>query len=157
ADEARHDADQARTQTERALEREQDARNKLEKVLSWHRVAMAQRAYEDGDLLRARVLLNLCPEALRRWEWHSVHRQCHEELPNIAIDDMPGSVRTLAFSPDGRHLAIATGQSREMQTWDLALGQNTRKLLTIEEPNFPLLAISADGKRIASEQPVSDP
>jgi WD40 repeat protein/serine/threonine protein kinase len=146
--EARQDAVEARTQTEIALEKEQEARSQLEKILSLHRVAMAQRAYEDDDLLRARVLLNLCPVRLRHWEWHYVHRLCHTELLNFAIHDMPGSVRTMAFSPDGRRLTIATQQ--EGRTWDLATGQHSTFVIGDTQEPVRTIAFSPDRRSLTA-------
>jgi hypothetical protein len=70
------EAAQAREEAERRLQQVQT----LEYIRN---LTEAQRAFEEKKALRAADLLKDCPEKLRGWEWHYLHRQSQFELPSL--------------------------------------------------------------------------
>src|SRR5262249_47122984 len=70
-------------------------------------VNLAYRECLANNVAQALELLDGCPEDLRGWEWSYVSRQCHLDLHTFR---MAGPVvNAVAFSPDGRRLAVASG------------------------------------------------
>jgi WD40 repeat protein/serine/threonine protein kinase len=109
-------------------------RQKAEKSLYRSRMAEAALRWQSNDVAGAREQLESClphdgtPDH-RGWEWHYLRRLCNTEetaLPHRYW------VQELAVSPDGRELAVATGDPSvdypqddsdrpgELVTWDLA-------------------------------------
>jgi serine/threonine protein kinase len=99
-------------QTKKALKGEKEANDNLrqavareQRSLAFHRIALAARELEAGNVGRAEELLTECPEKLRGWEWHYLKRLPHDK-PRVLY---PGKARPLwglAYSADGRYLAI---------------------------------------------------
>ena len=56
---------------------------------------------------RAEDLLHGCPSERRGWEWHYINRPCHPE--RLSLEAPAGCVYAIAYSPDGRRIATATG------------------------------------------------
>ncbi|RXH58895.1 WD40 repeat domain-containing protein [Granulicella sibirica] len=67
------------------------------------------------------------------------------------LTEYKSGTRALAFSPDGKQLAVAS-QDRTVTMWDALTGQ---RLSALDEPTGPVFAIeySADGKRMATAGP----
>ena len=69
-------------------------------------INLAQRAWEENDVVRARELLEEVPKEaagrnLRGFEWYYLFRLCHSE--ELTLIGHAGWV--VAFSPDGQRLA----------------------------------------------------
>jgi WD40 repeat protein/serine/threonine protein kinase len=144
-----------------SLDNEQSARAELsraEMALYVNRVARAFAEWKNNAVPRARALLAECPPKLRGWEWHYVQRLCEDCLFQTQVTDDSGIHQLrVTFSPDGRLLAAAS-QSRfadamadndrgELFVWDV----HTGKEVLHRRGHFGRgVAISADGKRIAS-------
>jgi WD40 repeat protein/tRNA A-37 threonylcarbamoyl transferase component Bud32 len=164
-------------QWRKALHNEQQATSELrraELALYSNRVGRAHALWRDNDPWRARELLDQCPEALRRWEWHFVRG-----LPDECLLVQGGGSRSalvparlrVAFSPDGRLLASASqdpahvgGKSDkwgEIHVWDARTGQEAVSLQGRNGPVSCGVAFSPDGKLLASggweEQPGGNP
>src|SRR5262249_25478771 len=55
---------------------EKQLKNEALKYLYLNRVLLAQNEWQDNNLIRARQLLDQCPENLRNWEWFYLRRLC---------------------------------------------------------------------------------
>jgi WD40 repeat protein/tRNA A-37 threonylcarbamoyl transferase component Bud32 len=145
-------AKQALEERTKALNLVQAEKQETQRAFEWeqrtsyiHRIALAHREWLAKNVSRAQELLDECPAALRRWEWHYLRRLCHTEL--LAFRSQDGEVKGVAFSPDGKWIA-STGW-RTVKIWDAATGQ-----VVITLPGHQRLvtsvAFSADGTRLAS-------
>jgi hypothetical protein len=89
-----------------ALEREQEARGKLEQTqeelaaISYaSQINLAQHLWESGQDSRARQLLEECEPKLRGWEWNYLHQVFHPEA--IQLEGAVGYPNLITFSRDG--------------------------------------------------------
>ena len=82
-------------------------------------------------------------EDLRGFEWYYVNRLCHSDLLTI-----PG--HALAFSPDGRHIALVTSADhrRAILLWDVMEGRESRRFECSGYSNAA--AFSPDGRFFAA-------
>jgi len=72
-----------------------------------HDVALAYHEYESGDSNRALQLLESGPKELRNWEWDYVKALCTQEI--FSFPAMKQTCQDLAWSPDGKLVAVVTG------------------------------------------------
>lgn len=95
--------------TDRAVEAELDAKATAEEVLQQSYVNWVNLAYLESrnDLARAQEYLSRCPLDRRGWEWQFVSSQCQVELRSVQENGQ--SVNCLDFSPDGKWMAVGTG------------------------------------------------
>lgn len=135
AQDERKKADVARNQMADSLKREQ--------LTSYvHRLGLAQREWQAGEVGRARQLLDECPANLRHWEWHYLRRLCNTEL--VSYDSHSAEVISLAFNADGTR--IASVSKTEVRVWDSATGQ---EVFTIAVKDGAGAAFSSDGMWLA--------
>jgi WD40 repeat protein/serine/threonine protein kinase/tetratricopeptide (TPR) repeat protein len=109
---------------------------------------LAHQAWEAGNPARVLELLEgqrpkFAQQDLRGFEWYYLWRLCHKER-QLALRGQQGSVRGVAFFPDGRKLASCS--DREVLLWDLATGRQEGEPLS----GGACVAISPDGKKIAT-------
>jgi WD40 repeat protein len=159
-DRADRKATEANEQRARAEERERAAERQ---IYEWH-IGLAQRSWDEGRLGRALELLQglrpLRPgrEDVRGFEWYYLWRLCHPDL--VTLNDHPGGVSQVAFSPDGGRVATANADGT-VNVYDAATGQVR---LTIRghsqivwgvafSPDGRLLASAAGDKAILLQQP----
>jgi WD40 repeat protein/serine/threonine protein kinase len=113
---------------------------------------LAQRAWDENDILRARELLDEVPKevagrGLRGFEWYYLSRLCHSEeptfvaLPEYAYDV---TIQSLAFGPDGQRLAL--GMPSMLKIHD---GAHGRELVSLKGFGFSSVVFSPDGPRVA--------
>ncbi len=112
---------------------------------------LVQRAWERADLQHARELLERhIPEDakspdFRGFEWYFYWRLTHAATPTLK--DLPGTVRALAVSPDGRTVAIACATGSAL-VWETAGG--VKPVALPVEGFVSCLAYSPDGKWLAA-------
>jgi WD40 repeat protein/serine/threonine protein kinase len=129
-------------------------------------VRLAQREIDDQHFARAEAALLAAPVKYRGWEWGWLMSAAHPE--RMTFSGHAGSVQSIAFSPDGKHLATA-GHDGTTRLWDLQTGQQIGKieeqtggaqrvvwspdgarLLVAGGANSATLYDSKDGKRLQS-------
>jgi WD40 repeat protein/serine/threonine protein kinase len=168
-------ADLAMQQQRRANEQEQLARSQAqlaeiarhkamvseenaERRLYAFQIASAQRAWETSSIPNLIHYLDLCRLELRGWEHQYLYSLAnhYQQILPLTFEN----VQHLAFSPDGRRLAVATGghgdiarvpkgantPPRMVKVLELASG---REVFTINGIGGPLV-FSPDGKSLAS-------
>jgi hypothetical protein len=140
-------ARRANTERDRADEEALQARRNLYLA----HMQLAERAYDEVNMARVRDLLERQqPERtggtdLRGFEWYYLWRLSHSEL--LTLRGHTGWVQCVAFSPDGRRLASASGF--EVRVWDTATGAEVRALQG-HTGEVLGVAFGPDGRRLAS-------
>jgi WD40 repeat protein/serine/threonine protein kinase len=159
-DEARKSEQAAQQQRDEAQRQRDEVRalnERLQRTLYASHMNLAQHAWEAGSIGRVDELLEQHrPKPgetdLRGFEWYYLYRLCHPELLTLKgfVLDSPAD-RRVAFSPDGKRLAVASND-QTVKVWDAQTGQ---QLLTL---NFRAnsVAFSPDGKRLATGGPTWD-
>jgi uncharacterized delta-60 repeat protein len=148
------------------LKRQRDFAKKQEleksRLLYASHMNLAQQAWEKTDIARVMELLEgQLPKPgqadLRSFEWYYLWQLCHSELFTLQHTD---PVQSIAFSPDGKILAVGTGTESKLQPqffantgmvklWDI----NTRQEMATFEghmSNVFSIAFSPDGKTLAT-------
>jgi WD40 repeat protein/serine/threonine protein kinase len=151
SDEARQEALHAERKASDAKAEADRQRDQVSVTAYASGMGLAQRAWEENDVVRARELLEEVPKEaagtkLRGFEWYYLDRLCHSEA--LTLKGHAGFVAGVAFSPDGRRLA--TGSSdKTVKIWDSATG---KELSSLKGHTYWVwsVAFSPDGQHLAS-------
>jgi WD40 repeat protein len=146
---ARDAEKKAITNEDRARKAQQDADTKageLARLVYKHRIALAQREWENSNISLVEQLLAQCDPKMRGWEWDYCHRLCRLELRR------PGALTGVGtLSSDGARYAADCGEGH-VRVWSVQTGQ---PICTITiPPPLPVPgrryepAFSPDGKQI---------
>jgi WD40 repeat protein/serine/threonine protein kinase len=121
----------------------------LESNLYFQSIALAHRVLTANIPIpaKAEALLDACPEHLRGWEWDYLKRLWRIE-PVVLRDPAHAKVNSVAFSPDGTHLAAGCGDGT-VKVWDLTTGQVVL-LQGHDQYVFSVAFSPTDGRRLAS-------
>jgi WD40 repeat protein len=159
--------DLAERNEKRALASEDDAKQKAKeagdakaemekkaKQLEWqsykHRIALAQREWQNNNVGLAEKLLNECDPALRGWEWNYCKRLCH--LEKRLFSNCPGVWLGTTFSPDGSRFAVDS-EDGHVRIYDAQSGLAIRDISVPPRKSTPgrtvTVAFNADGKQVA--------
>jgi len=89
-------------------------------------IGLAQRAWEEKNVVRARELLEEVPKEaagrdLRGFEWYYLSRMYHSEV--LTFKGHAGYVSSVAFSPDGQCLLASPSADETVKIWDCATGK----------------------------------
>jgi len=137
------------SRAEAARGKEVTLRRQIQAQVYASNMSLAQQALAINDLGRARRLMETSRPAsgeadLRNWEWRYLHQECQSD----AIGELcryPAITRSVAYSPDGRLLAVA---GAFVEIWDVP---NHRRTASLQTNDGRLVAFSPRGDLLASD------
>jgi WD40 repeat protein len=147
-----------RTATEKSIVAETQRQRAEAKELAMRRLAyasdmsLAQQALATNDLGRALRLLDAHQPALgevdlRDWEWRYLWQECRSD----AIGELcryPNMVSSVAYSPDGKALAVAGQNQGFVEIWDVP---SRRRIKILQSKEGRLVAFSPRGDLLATD------
>jgi WD40 repeat protein len=107
---------------------------------------LAVAAYDNRDVLLARLRLDSIQAKHRGWEWHYVHRQCLGGI--FTLYGHTGKVKCVAFSLDGTRIVTGSSDSTA-KAWEARTGTPQLQLKGHTSPVWSV-AFSPDGTRIVT-------
>jgi WD40 repeat protein/tRNA A-37 threonylcarbamoyl transferase component Bud32 len=100
----------------------ESARLDLESRLYLHLIALAHtELQENNNLLQAEEMLEQCPVHRRGWEWFYLKRLCRVEVDPVIVHGQPGTMQSVAFSPDGERFATVS-DDQSIKIWSTNTG-----------------------------------
>jgi serine/threonine protein kinase len=108
-------------QTVATLDRERAQKSEIEAALSSKLIALAERDWSANEIESALRHLEGCPPNHRGPEWRYLHRVCTACLFELRVPNPLENVITLAWSPDGRHVAACCAGG--VMVWDPQTGK----------------------------------
>jgi WD40 repeat protein len=116
-------------------------------------MTLAQKAWEVGQIGRARELLEAHrpvpgQEDLRGFEWRFLWRVCRQDDARLTLRGHADAVQRVAFSPNGRMLASGS-KDGTVKLWDAARGRELATLPGLKD-EVRIVDISPDGKLLAT-------
>jgi WD40 repeat protein/serine/threonine protein kinase len=147
AERAEKNSKQEASEADSARKRAETQRDRAEYLAYVGQLSLAQREWHDGEVFRAKRLLDATQESRRGWEYRYLDTLFNHLGQRTLIRDMNG-VTSICLSPNGRRLATAnwTGTVR---MWDALTG---REILCITRYTRLLTTVcfSPDGQRLAA-------
>ena len=140
----------AKVKESKQREKAEEALRTAERENYYNIIALAEARISDSRFDLAEALLWSAPRRLRNWEWGRLMRSCHLELVTLKGD--AGEVLSVAFSPEGKRLAVAYMTGR-VTVWDTETGQQLQSLTGPSSATATNVAFSADGKRLMAGSP----
>ena len=150
AEQSRDDADVARQRAETAEGITKQAKDTIaderERLAYARNVYLAHLEYQNNDMTRANMFLDLCPAKLRGWDWRYVHRLCHSDW--LTLKGHTGRVYSVAFSPDGTRIVTGSADNTA-KVWDAMTGT---EMITLKghTSSVDSVAFSPDGTQIVT-------
>jgi WD40 repeat protein/serine/threonine protein kinase len=115
-------------------------------------MSLVQQALATNDLGRALRLLDAHRPGsgqvdLRGWEWRYLWEECQSSDAISEVNHYPGSTKSVAYSPDGKVLAVAGFTPGFIDIWDVP---NRRRIKTLQPKEGFLVAFSPRGDLLAT-------
>jgi hypothetical protein len=146
AEQAKAEAESARGAEEFQRRRAEDAQHEQEALLYFMSIERAHSAWRESEYPRMLAILGQCDPGRRQWEWRYLWQLGHSEL--LTFQEHTGPVLGVSWSPDGTHLASASGD-QTVKVWDARTGQ---QVVTLKGHAGAVRGVSwsPDGTRLAS-------
>jgi serine/threonine protein kinase len=152
-EQARQGERAAHLQAQRDGEARNAAEEREQNATYLYRLLLAERELSPGGQPnRARELLESCPSGPRNWEWHYLKHRSIAQTASAFKGNDGKAASSLAYSPDGKSLAIAWGREGnaqgEARVWDV---RSRFEKLNVGPFAGPVhqVAYSPDGSRVA--------
>jgi WD40 repeat protein/serine/threonine protein kinase len=147
--EAERQRDIAEQQRQIAADQHAEAerqRDRAERLVYARQIALAQVAWEKGDVRHGWELLDGCRRELRGWEHDYLYTLFNSNQHTFR--GHTATVWSVGFSPDGKRL-VSGSSDNTLKVWDAQTGQQT---LTLRGHTSAVLSVafSPDGKRLLS-------
>ena len=143
-----------RAEREQKLQRQQAVANELARRQTAYAsdISLAQQALAMNDLGRARKLLDDHRPGpgqieLRGWEWRYLWQECQsDDLGELC--HYPPSAYSVAYSPDGKVLAVAGSDQEFVEIWDVP---GRKRIASLQPKEGSLVAFSPRGDLLATD------
>ncbi len=149
AEDAQHKIAGEQEKTKAALQGEQAARAREQKLLEQierlgylRQINVALTMWRENRLPQARSLLQACPEKYRNWEWHYVSGLCQSGGLRLKHES---PVHFVAIRPAGD--VAATSDNGAIRLWNTQTGLETAQI-AIAPNSLQSLAFTPDGEQL---------
>ena len=143
---ARVQAEEAKKVAQRQRELTEESAEDYRRSLYFNRIALADYKYRDGNIGRARELLEVCPDNLRGWEWYRLWRLSNQAQMTLQWHET--DVMSVSFSPDGKCI-VSAHDDTTIKIWETTNG-NELMTLSGHEAAVWSVVYGRDSKRIVS-------
>jgi WD40 repeat protein/serine/threonine protein kinase len=140
--------DRLRVAAENSATAERTARGELVRTLYFERIALIDHKLATDHRDQVDELLDQCPPEMRGWEWNYL-RHWRQADPYVELRGHTNWLTTVAFHPDGRHLASG-GSDQTIRIWDRTTGKQARPPLYRHLGTIMGLAYTPDGRYLVS-------